>query len=199
MSMKRWLFVVSLTAGVGCVHTTNVPLRPNYGAEIRVGQALTSVVPLTFYRGEFADKRPDPTKLASFQQGVHTYNLLEERPIGDAIFEGLKATLSASKQTWNDSTRGDIKVNVTFLSLNAVRNAGFVTVGANSTMQIKVDFLNPRTEDVIYTNVYSGSDERSGAFGFMSMVISSIDASILRCVQGVSDDAGLAKALSKPR
>jgi len=200
MSLKHVIVAMSLAA-VGCVHNVNVALRPDYGAGIRSGQALAMVTPgAVFYRGEFSDKRPDPTKLASFQQGVHTYNLTEERPMADALFEGLKAEFAASKQRWSETATGDVKVNLTFLSMSAARNAGFVKVGASATIQMKADFVNAKTGDVIYSNVYSGNDARDQAMiGLMGLVKSSIDAAILRCVQSVGDDAALAKALAKPR
>ena len=201
MLIRRWMVALTPLLLAGCVHRTNVPLRPNYTTEIKPGQALGSVAPgLTFFRGDYADKRPDPTKLSTFKQGVHTYNLMEERPMANALYEGLAAQLSASKQKWNDTIPGDVKVNITFLNMNAARNAGFVKVGASATIQIKVDFLNAKTSNVIYSNVYTGRDERDKSMiGGMGMVISSIDSAILRCIQSIGDDAGLASALTKSR
>jgi hypothetical protein len=184
-----------------CTHRVDVALRPNFNAELKPGRELTRVAPaVTFVRGEFEDKRPNPTQLATFKQQMHTYNLYEERPIADALYEGLRAAVTASNQMWSDSTAGDVKVNLTFINLQAARNSGMVSVGATSSIQIKADFLNARTRNVIYSNIYTGSDERSKAIvGLMGMVKASIDASILRCVQSVVDDPGLAKALEGAR
>jgi hypothetical protein len=202
-----WMFNKSVRAAslvivlAACTHRVDVALRPNFAAELKPGRELARVTPpLTFVRGEFTDKRPNPTQLATFKQQVHTYNLYEERPIADALYEGLRAAVAASNQMWSDSTAGDVKVNLTFINLQAARNSGMVSVGATSSIQIKADFVNASTGNLIYSNIYTGSDERSKAVvGLMGMVKDSIDASILRCVQSLVDDPGLAKALEGVR
>lgn len=201
-SPNRVVIVASvMTLMAACTHRVDVALRPNFGAELKPGRELGKVVPaVMFSRGEFVDKRPNPTQLASFKQQTHTYNLYEERPIADALYEGLKAAVTASNHIWSDTTAGDVKVNLTFINLQAARNAGMVSVGATSSIQVKADFLNAKTGDVVYSNIYTGSDERSKAVvGLMSMVRASIDASIVRCVQSITDDQGLAKALAAMR
>jgi hypothetical protein len=118
--------------------------------------------------------------------------------VADALYEGLNAAVTASGHKWSDPPYGDVKVNISFLSLQAARNAGFVMVGATSAIQIKVDFIDAKKSEPIYTNIYSGNDERNQAMiGLMGMVKDSIDASIIRCIQSIVDDADLAKALKK--
>ena len=182
-----------------CTHRVDVALRPDFKAGLTPGRELSRVAPaMTFSRGEFTDRRPNPSQLATFKQQMHTYNLYEERPIADALYEGLKTAITASNHTWSDSIPGNVKVNLTFINLQAARNSGMVSVGATSSVQVKADFLNARTGELIYSNIYTGSDERSKALvGLMGMVKDSIDASILRCVQSIVDDAALASALGK--
>jgi len=198
--VRSVIVVVSAAALAACAHTTNVPLRPNFAAELKPGQALANVSPaMTFVRGEYADRRPDPTRLAQFKQGIHTYTLREERPLADVLYEGLASVLTTSRQRWGEGA-GDIRVNLTFLNLSAARNAGMVNVGATASVQIKADFVNAGNGNLIYSNVYSGSDERSQAMvGGMGMVLSSIDAAITRSIQSIADDAALAAALARPR
>ena len=197
---SRVVMVASvMTLMVACTHRVDVALRPNFAAEIKPGRELSKITPaLTFSRGEFADKRPNPTQLAQFKQQMHTYNLYEERPIADALYEGLRTAITASNHVWTDSLSGNVKVNLTFINLQAARNSGMVSVGATSSIQVKADFVNAKTGEVIYSNIYTGSDERSKAMiGLMGMVKDSIDASILRCVQSIVDDQGLANALGR--
>jgi uncharacterized lipoprotein YajG len=200
--MKKMLLLVAFVALVfvsACARSVNVALLPDFKAEIQKGNELSKVTPaLRFFKGGFTDKRQDVTVLTRFKQGTITYNLHEERPMADVLFEGLLVALTASNHKWDDGTVGEVKVNVTFINLQAVRNAGFIKVGATSSIQIKVDFVDAKAGTLIFSNVYSGTDERDQAmFGTMGMVKSSIDASIVRCIQSVTDDAELAAALGK--
>ncbi|MDP2914971.1 MAG: hypothetical protein Q8O91_05920 [Candidatus Aminicenantes bacterium] len=199
--MRKKVFVLALVLVfvAACTHRVDIAMRPNFKAQLQKGHELPNVTPaILFCKGEFSDKRTDLTKLATFKQAVHTYDLYEERPVADALFEGLDAAITASGHKWSDVPYGEVKVNVSFLSLQAARNAGFVMVGATSAIQVKIDFVDAKKGDMIYTNVFSGNDERSQAMiGLIGMVKDSIDASIIRCIQSVVDDAELAKALKK--
>jgi uncharacterized lipoprotein YajG len=199
MRKKLFLLALILVFIAACTHRVDIAMRPDYKAQLKPGNELPKVTPaILFCKGEFSDKRPDPTKLATFKQAVHTYDLYEERPVADALFEGLNAGITASGHKWSDAPDGEVKVNVSFISLQAARNAGFVMVGATSSIQIKIDFINAKKGDTIFTNIYTGNDERNQAMiGLMGMVKDSIDASIVRCIQSVVDDAELAKALKK--
>ena len=201
--MKKRIIILTavLALLVSCTHRVDVALRPDFGTQIQSGHYLANIVPpMKFFMGEYRDKRPDPTMLATFKQQVHTYNLYEERPMADALLDGLKALVVASKQEWSGMPDGDVKIDLTFINLQAARNAGLISVGATSSMQIKADFVNAKTGELIYTNVYTGQDDRSQAMiGLMGMVKDSIDASIVRCIQSIGDDEALAKALAKIR
>ena len=199
MKKKLVLLVVMLSVLGACTHRVDVALRPDFKAKLQQGHELPKVTPaLQFFKGDYADKRTDPTMLAQFKQPMHTYNLFEERPMADALYEGLGAAIGGSGHQWNEGKDGDVKVNATFVNLQAARNAGFIMVGATSSIQIKLDFIDAKTGDTLYTNIYSGNDKREQAMiGLMGMVKASIDASLVNCVQGVVDDAELAKALQK--
>lgn len=199
MRKKVFALALVLVFVAACTHRVDIAMRPDFKTQLQKGHELPNVTPaIAFCKGEFIDKRTDPTKLASFKQGVHSYELFEERPVADALFEGLNAAITSSGHTWSETPYGDVKVNISFLSLQAARNAGFVMVGATSAIQIKADFVDAKKGDSIYSTVYSGNDERNQAMiGLMGMVKDSIDASIIRCIQSIVDDADLAKALKK--
>jgi len=184
---------------VACTHTVNVALEPDYETNLYYDNELSKVKPaITFFAGAYEDKRTDNTTLATFKQEIHTFNLYSDRPVDEALFDGLAVLVSKSGHEWNDSGEGQVKVNMQFLNCQAERHAGMIKVGASSSIQIKLDFIDAKTDDMIHTNIYNGADERAQAMvGMMSMVEASIDASLVACVQSVGDDAGLAKALNK--
>jgi uncharacterized lipoprotein YajG len=191
-----FLILIILT---GCTHNVNVALRPAYSAILQPGNELSKLTPeTTFFKGEFSDSRPDPSKLASFKQGVHTFDLREGRLVDDVFYEGLEVLITTSGHLWSNTGDGDVKINLQFVNCQAVRNTGLIMVGATSGIQIKLDFIDAKTGDMIYSSIYNGSDERSQALiGFMDMVKASIDTSIIRCIQSVGNDASLVAAIKK--
>jgi len=199
--MRRNLIflILILVVLAGCTHSVNVTLRPDFDATIQPGNELSKLEPaIQFFKGEFTDKRPEPSKLAHFKQRWHSYTLHEERSVDEALFEGLEVLITTSGHQWSNTEEGKVKVNVVFINLTAARVARFINVGATSGIQIKIDFLDTKTGDVIYTNIYSGTDEREQALiGLMGMVKNSIDASIVNCIQSVGDDISLSSALKK--
>jgi len=199
--MRRNLIflILILVVLAGCTHKVNVALRPDFDATLQPGNELSKVEPaIQFFKGKFTDKRPDLSSLAHFKQGWHSYTLYEERSVDELLFEGLEVLITTSGHQWSNTEEGEVKVNIEFINLTAARAAGFIKVGATSGIQIKIDFLDAKTGDVIYTNIFSGTDERDRALiGVMGMVKDSIDSSIVNCIQGVGDDADLSSALKK--
>jgi len=199
--MRRSVIFLLLILAVlaGCTHKVNVALRPDYDATLQPGNELSKVKPaIQFFKGEFADKRSDPSKLTGFKQAMHTYNLYEERPVEEAIFEGLEVLITTSGHQWSKTEEGEVKTNLQFINCQADLNTSLLSiVSATSGVQIKLDFVDAKTGDVIYTNIYSGNDERSLFIGYIGMMKKSIDASIINCIQSVGDDADLARALMK--
>ncbi len=184
---------------IGCTHTVNVPLKPNYEESLAKENALSSVTPpIALVKGGFADKRADTSKLATFKQQVHTFNLYGERPLEEVIFDGLKELFSNSGHTFNVSGSGDARVDVALLNLSASRNAGMVDVTASSSIQISLRFTNLNANNVIYSEIYNGSDDRGRAMvGTMDMVYESINAAIVDCINSVGEDESLVKALKE--
>lgn len=195
-SLTVLLFCVLVSS---CSHTVNVALRPDYENSLYPDNEIAKLeTPVSFGKGLAEDKRADKTRLTTFKQGVHTYNLYEERPISEVIFEGLKTLLLKSGHQWGDSTTAEIRVDLQVLGFSAARNAGFVKVGATSGIQIKLDFVDTATNDLLYSQVYNGKDERDRALvGTMGMVEESIDASIVDCLNNVGNDTALLEALQK--
>lgn len=184
----------------GCTHTVNMALRTDFNAHLRGQNDLAGVSPsITFSQGEFSDRRPPGPYLTTFKQGVHTYNLVEERPIEDALFQGLEALVVSSGHEWSE-TGGSVKVNLEFVNFQAARNAGFINVGATSMVQIRLDFVEATTDETIYSQIYVGQDERTQALiGLMDMVRASVDGSMISCIQSVGDDEALVRALEGRR
>ena len=200
MRYRKIFALALLLVLAGCTHTVDMALRTDFSANLRGQNELAEVSPpIVFSPGEFSDIRPSSQFLTTFKQGVHTYNLVEERPIEDALFEGLGALVVSSGHEWSE-TGGSVKVNLEFISIQAARNAGFINVGASSMIQIRLDFVEAATDQAIYSQVYSGQDERSQALiGLMDMVRASVDDSMINCFQSVGDDEGLARALEGRR
>lgn len=183
----------------GCTHIVNVPLIPDYEMYIVSSIELASIDPsLKFIKGDFDDKRADVSMYATFKQQVHTYNLFTERPVEEAIYDGLAVMLKKAGHSWSDIGDGQIKVNLQLLSTAASRNAGMISVGAISSIQIKLDFVNNNSGNLIYSQIYNGSDDRSQAMiGLMDMVKKSVEASIIDCINNVANDILLVQALKK--
>ena len=197
--MKKLLPLFLIIILAGCTHKVYLPLMPDYDTEVEASNELTALTPsLKFCQGDFVDKRSNVSMYATFKQQVHTYNLYAERPIEEAIFDGLAVMLDKSGHSWSDSGEGQIKVNLQLLTSTASRNAGFVSVGATSSVQVKLDFVNNDSGDLIYSQIYNGTDDRSQAMiGLIDMVKKSIDASIVDCINNVANDESLAQALNK--
>lgn len=193
---RLFLLGVALLAS-GCAHTVNMPLRPAFDAGVAESGALGSLRPaLRIRAGTFTDSRADTTKLAMFQQAMHTYNLYGERPMREVLFEGLGVLISRAGHQWNSGGEPQVQVDMTLLSVQAIRNAGMVAVGASSSVQIKLDFVDPRDNRTLYSGIYNGSDKRSQAMvGFMGMVRASLDQSIVNCINEAGKDEKLVLAL----
>jgi uncharacterized lipoprotein YajG len=199
MRKKVFALALVLVFVAACRPRIPIVMRPNFKAQLQKGHELPNVTPaILFCKGEFTDKRPDMTKLASLSSDMVTYDLYEERPVADVLFEGLSAAVTASGHKWSDVPDGEVKVNISFLSLKVAESEGLVVVATMSAIQVNIDFVDAKKGDMIYTNVFRGNDERSPlVMSFMRKVTDSIDASIIRCIQSVVDDAELAKALKK--
>jgi len=194
--MNRAFAILALGALAACTHHVDVELRPDYPTGVKES-VLTSVRPaVSFARGGYADKRGDTTMLATFKQGVHTYNLFGQRPASDALFEGVQILVERAGHTWVPGDSGQVRIDLQLLGMEANRNAGLFEVGASSKVQIKLDFVDRATGRLIYSDVYNGADQRSKALiGGMGMVKASLDGSIINCINQVGADSRLVDAL----
>lgn len=194
------LCVLAAFMAVSCTHRVPVMLSASPASDALSNGELASVRPaLVFRRGSFADKRADTTKLAMFKQGVHTYNLHAERPVQDALFDGIGALLTGAGHRWADAdTAAAIRIDLQLLNLQASRNAGLINVGASSSIQLRLDFADARTGQAIYSEIYNGTDERARAMiGLMSMVRESLNASVVNALTTIGRDPKLAAALRR--
>lgn len=194
------LYLTASLSLIACTHRAPMALTTPAPASLSSSNELTAIRPaLSFRRGGFSDRRPDTTKLATFKQGVHTYNLDGERPIQDALFDGLGVLLTTAGHRWvGADSAADVRVDLQLMSIQAARNAGLVRVGATSSLQVKLDFVDERAGRLLYSDVYNGTDERSRAMiGLMGMVSESIDACIVNALNAVGKDAKLAAALQQ--
>lgn len=194
---RFFLVLLSTLILANCTHIETVPLNPNFNAEVLANNALSNVnSKQSFSNGMFEDKRVDTSKLATFKQQMHTYHLEGERPIKDVIQEGIENLINKSGHNFTDSNNSRVIMNVNLLNIYAARNAGMFTVGADSSIQVKIDFIDSQTNDVFYSEVYNGADSRDNVMvGFMGMVFDSLDASIVNCITNIGKDKALAKKL----
>jgi hypothetical protein len=203
--MKRSTSAVSVIAlavlVAACTHTVTFKLKPDFGAGVSKQTALSQVQPgIKFALGKVADKRADISKLSTFKQGAHTFNVFGARPIEEVVAEGLGKLFTFSGHEWVDASAAEVRVDLQILSVSTGRNAGFVTVGASSGIQIKLDFVDMKTSQTLFSEIYNGKDERERAMvGTMSMVEESMNAAIVNCINAVGKDSDFAKALKKLR
>lgn len=199
MKKLSFLFILVIFLVTGCTHKVYLALKPDYSQQIFAPNALSEITPgIKFVRGDFEDRRDNQYTYATFRQQIHTYELYASRPIADAVFDGLAIMLEKSGHSMSDDGDGQIRVNLQLLASSAERVTGFVTVGANASIQIKLDFIDTGSGNSVYSQIYNGKDERAqGLVGLMDMVKKSVDASIANCVTEVSRDRSLAQALKK--
>lgn len=196
MSRKLVVLFAFVACVTACTHRVNLALRPTFDNALRSEGLAAITPPLTVRPGDVVDKRADTTKVAMFKQGIHTYNVYAERPPADVIVEGLQSLFSRAGHTWTDVADARITVDIQLLGIETARNAGFVKVGAISTVQIRLDFMATSSGTAIYSEVYNGTDERDRALvGLMGMVKDSVDQAIINCLDSVGKDARLAAAL----
>ena len=191
------LYPLAALVLAACTHRVPVALNLASPDSAVSGAALATVrPPLSFRRGEFADKRSDTSRLATFKQQAHTYNLYGDRPMQEVLYDGLRAVLTSAGHRWASDSAPAIRLDVQLLNVQASRNAGMINVGASSSIQVKVDFVDAATGQPIYSEVYNGSDERARAMiGLMGMVRESLNASLAKCLTAVAQDPKLAAAL----
>ncbi len=198
--MRRALATLAVCLAAACTHHVDVELRPDFPSGVWRDAVLGGVRPtLRFERGTFADKRADTTRLATFRQDIHTYNLFGKRPVADALFDGLKVLIERVGHAWVPGDTGQVRVDLQLLEIEAVRDAACTECShkdAWSSVRIKADFVDRTTGRLIYTHYYNGADHRSQALvGFMGMVRASLDASFITCINKVGADSGLVAAL----
>lgn len=182
-----------------CAHTVSVPLKPNFEENLTKENTLSTIRPsITFLKGNFVDERADKSKLTTFKQQVHTYDLFPERPVDEVIFDGMQSLISNSGHMFNISGPANVRVDITLLNIQAARNTEMFEVTASSKIQLKIDFIDPESNYLIYTDIYNGTDDRGRAMvGTIDMVFESIDAAIINCINNVGKDGNLASALKK--
>ena len=194
-----------LVAAVACTHRVEVVLAPPYGlsssARTEPSRRLSSVrPPIVFRPGTFADKRPDTTRLASWQHGFHTYRVVSKVAVSTFVLDGLGHVFRDAGHVWADS--GTIRVDVEVLSIGAAMYAGFTTVGGASHMSIRLVFADVATNAVIYDGTYKGIfDEDFGIEAVVPVVKinRALENAIADCVQRVSVDTLLIAALQPKR
>ncbi|NQU87881.1 MAG: hypothetical protein HQ541_19200, partial [Mariniphaga sp.] len=92
--MLLFFIIILIT---GCTHKVYLSLMPDYDMEVVSSNELTTVKPaLKFIKGDFEDNRADVTMFSYFKQQVHTFNLFVERPVEEAIYDGIAVLLNKS-------------------------------------------------------------------------------------------------------
>lgn len=194
------LLVLVVLSGCGPRELTT-SLRPNYVDNIVYDNALSHIRhSIQFTKGRYTDSRNDTSKIITFRWRS-VYNIYAERPIDEAIFEGLKTLFSRSGHVWNESEDSKVRIDVVLLYIQAGiisdrPYAGIEGLTASSTMQVNFTFVKTNTEEVIYNKTYHGYDRRRQIlFGTSNMVKTSIDSSFVHLINQVGMDTQLAESL----
>jgi uncharacterized lipoprotein YajG len=198
------LFMFLLSIG-GCTYTVKAPLVPVFDTNNYLKNKLSTVKPaITFIQGNFTDKRTDSDILATYKRSYQTYKFYGERPIDEVLFEGLNVLMTSSGHEWADINDGEIKIDLELLRVQvSFHEPEFTLIAeASSNIHIKLDFIDPSTNDVIYTKIYQGTNASKGSIVYIDYYVTdfailSIDASIVDCINNVGEDESLAQALIK--
>jgi hypothetical protein len=193
------LFVLFGFLGVGCTHNWNVVLQPNYERVLSPDNQLTKLErKLVFGQGAFADNRSDTSSLVVVKKSGHTYKF-HEKPSAEVVFyDELKYLMTSSGHKWLAVDESDVKIDLTFMACNAEAKTGWVFIGATSSLQLKLDFIDTKTNSLIYSSTYSGNGMYRQAMAglWKNMAMNAIHRSIIKCINDVGDDRRLADALA---
>jgi hypothetical protein len=200
--MKKFMLILVLFGlfGVGCTHNWNVTLQPNYERVLSPENQLDKLErKLFFSQGVFVDNRSDTSSLVVVKAGGIKYKFHEKPPAEIVFYEELKYLMTSSGHKWQPVKESDVKIDLTFLACNAEVKTGWVFTGATSSLQFKLDFIDAKTDALIYSNTYSdnGMYRQPMAGLIKNMVMNAIHRSIIKCINDVGDDRRLADALAK--
>jgi hypothetical protein len=185
------LFFVALLAWQCGVNTTDVLLSPDFNRRIDQTSVLSSLTKqFKFCRGDFIDKRSDTTMLGSYKREMYDYKFRSKQSLANLIFKGLETLLLNSGQQWLEPNAADIRIDLRLLNTNTETNAsmsGKYHVG----LQIRLDFIDNRTAEVIYFGIYKATDSESNSVG------EGFDNAMIQCINLVGQDTDLRRALAK--
>lgn len=200
--MKKFMLIFVLFGlfGVGCTHNLNVTLQPHYEMVLSPKNQLAKLErKLVLSQGVFVDNRSDTSSLVVVKKSGHTYNFHEKPPAEVVFYEELKYLMTSSGHKWQAVDESDVKIDLTFMTCNAEAKTGWVFVGATSSLQLKLDFIDRKTDSLIYSSTYSDNGMYRQPMGGIvkNMVMNAIHRSIIKCINDVGDDRRLADALAE--
>lgn len=202
IKMKRFvlMFIFLSFFAIGCAHNVNVSLQPiheNMPSSDNQLQKLGDKI--VFSQGNFIDSRPDPSKLLVIKGGGHTFNYYENPRVEVVLYDELKNLVTSSGHQWDNVERSDVKIDITFIACNAESKTGWVFVGATSYLQFKLDFIDTKRNQMLYSNTYSNNGMyRQPMAGIPKrMVTNAVSSSISKCIDEVGEDRKLAEALAQ--
>ena len=193
------LFVLLGFLGVGCTHNLNVVLQPSYQRVLSPNNQLAKLErKLVFSQGVFADNRSDTSSLVVVKNSGHTYIFHEKPPAEVVFYEELKYLMTSSDHKWQAVDESDVKIDLSFMACNAESKTGWVFVGATSTLQLKFDFIDTKTNNLIYSTTCSGNGMYRQAMAgvWKNMIMNAIHRSIIKCINDVGDDRTLTDTLA---
>ncbi len=172
------------------IQRVEVDLYPNFVEYSKKENALSMIQStIAFSMGDFVDKRLDTTNLATYRRELNTYCVYAKRPVDATIFKGIKSLITLSGHEWVDKGPAEIQVNLRLLNAHADRTS---TLGRYSSgIQIRLDFVNTSTDEIIYSGTYKGIYNKGWT------IVESIETSIINCVNSIGMDKELAKILKK--
>lgn len=196
------LVTVSCATVLGCSHRVEIGLDPPFGlatATRRLPRLLPTIrPPVAFQRGSFVDQRADTTMLTKWQWGYKTFRVYSTSPVSQSLFHGLKLLFEGAGHTWGDS--GAIRVDVQLLSVESEMSSGFTTVRGASRVRIKLELVDPRDGQLIYSGTYTGSDAEGygvEAVVPVTRIRHAIEHAMVSCIQGVAVDSALAETVRR--
>lgn len=196
--MRRAAVLTALAVGLlgfwNCstrVGRTFVGLKPNYGQSLPATTSLHSLrKPFAFCRGDFIDKRGTGSQLGRYQREL-AVNIIETRDEpGEVLFQGLQALFTGAGHQWTGEVAGDLQLDLRLLATMAEATKS-MSPTFSTAVQIQLDFVEVRTQQVVYKGTYKGEDVRGRSFE------ASFATSFERCIAAVGTDPYLVERLNR--
>ena len=197
--MKRSLFpcfIIALAfAAWGCTHTEHILLEPDYSEMVNENTRLNMLDTLSFAPGRFSERNTGHDWFISFDKSRNTFNIYLERPIGEVLFDGVAALVCQSGHIWSTTDSSSFLIRVRLVDASAAIEDRFLWIAAPAAIEIALDFVERKSGNIVYTQLYQGNAEQTRFWGSLSFLGDSIGEAIVNCIREVGADEELVNAL----